>query len=72
MYLLASNLDRSPDDLAPYRRGLESVGCTAALDRYDLAFDEILDPSILEWTFDTRNSFDVDPAPDSGNDGKNV
>lgn len=71
-YLLASNLDRSPDDLAPYRRVLESAGCTAALDRYDLAFDEILDPSILEWTFDTRNSFDVDPAPDSGNDGKNV
>ena len=26
---------------------------------YLLAFDEILDPSIPEWTFDTRNSFGV-------------
>ena len=70
MYLLASNLDRSPDDLAPYRRVLESAGCTAALDRYDLAFDEILDPSILEWTFDTRNSFGVDPGSESDVGGK--
>ena len=45
------------------RRVLESASCTATLDKYDLAFDEILDPSILEWTFNTRNSFGGIPVP---------